>query len=81
MSLDLFAWVYFWRIMLDAKGKLQQCLWLMDKMQYALWCYEKNADAVHWYQTDKIPPALKKKEKKPNWKILSSFWDPTFVSF
>lgn len=46
--------------MLDAKGKLQQGLWLMDKMQYALGCYEKNADAVNWYQRDKIAPALKK---------------------
>lgn len=34
--------------MLDAKGKLQQGLWLMDKMPYAVWCYEKNADAVNW---------------------------------
>lgn len=64
MPSDLFAWVYFWRVMLDAKGKLQQGLWLMDKMQYALWCYEKNADAVNWYQRDKIAPALKKKKSQ-----------------
>lgn len=49
--------------MLDAMGKLQQGLWLMDNIQYALWCYEKNADAVNWYQRDKITPALKKKAK------------------
>lgn len=63
MPLDLFAWVYFWRVMLDAEGKLQQGLWLMDKMQYALWCYEKNADAVNWYQRDKTAPALQKKSQ------------------
>lgn len=50
--------------MLDAKGKLQQGLWLMDKMQYALWCYKKNADAVNWYQRDKIAPTLTKQNKK-----------------
>lgn len=56
--------------MLDANQELQRGLWLMGKMQCALWCYEKNADAVNWYQRDKIALAIKKKSNQQTWKIL-----------
>lgn len=38
MPSGLFAGEYFWKVILDAKGKLQRGLWLMDKMHCALWC-------------------------------------------